>query len=267
MSSIPRYVLLLLLLAVPLSGSDFPEIQRRGSLRALVVLDTRRPEFFALPPARPGFDRELIAGFAQRHQLKLEVVTLPGWDDLIPALLANKGDVIVGGFRDTEARRRSVAFSVETFPTRIVVVTLKPHRVVKTAAELRTERVGVMKGTAMADAAVAAGVPPRNLDDGIAVGSYAEALHAGRITAGIWSIDRAIPAQREDPDLQLGMFLERPGTLAFAVRKDDPQLLAAINDQISNVRRSGAWSQLVVKYFGENALALLKVAGGQTSGR
>jgi ABC-type amino acid transport substrate-binding protein len=117
-----------------------------------------------------------------------------------------------------------------------------------------------MKGTAMAEAAVAAGVPPRNLDDGIAPGAYGEALHAGQITAGVWSVDRAIPAQREDPNLEFGMFLGRPGSLAFAVRKEDSQLLGAINDQITSVRRSGSWSQLVVKYFGENALGLLKVA-------
>jgi ABC-type amino acid transport substrate-binding protein len=56
------------------------------------------------------------------------------------------------------------------------------------------------------------------------------------------------------------MFVDRPGALAFAVRKEDAQLLAAINDQVSDLRRSGAWSRLVVKYFGANALDLLKGA-------
>ncbi len=91
------------------------------------------------------------------------MVTLASWDDLIPALLARKGDVIVGGYRDTEVRRKSVAFSAETFPTRMVVVTLKPHPVVRTLEQLRTEKVGAMKGTAMAEAALAAGVPRQNL--------------------------------------------------------------------------------------------------------
>jgi membrane-bound lytic murein transglycosylase F len=252
--------LLVLALAAPLAATDLSDIKSRGSLRVLVVLDTRRPEFFALDPASPGFDHEVIEGFARRHQLKLDVVKLPSWDDLVPALLAGKGDVIVGGFRDTEARRKSVAFSAETFPTRMVVVTLKPHRVVQTLEQLRTEKVGAMKGTAMVEAVAAAGVPSQNVDDGVATWSYVDALHAGRVTAVAWSVERAIPAQREDPNLQLGMFLDGPGALAFAVRPQDTKLLAALDDHISGVRRSGVWSRLVVKYFGANALDLLKQA-------
>jgi len=248
------------LLAGGLSSADFPDIQSRGALRVLVVLDTRRPEFFAIPPAAPGFDREILEGFARRHKLRLEVVTLPSWDELIPALVARKGDVIAGGFRDSEARRKSVAFSAEVFPSRMLVVTRKPHRVVKTLEELRTEKVGTMKGTAMAEAVAAAGVPRENFDDRIPVGSFAEALQSGRITAAAWSIERAIPGQREDPSLQFGMYLGPPGSLAFATAKGDTQLLAAFNEHLQAFRKSGGWSQLVVKYFGANALAILQQA-------
>jgi ABC-type amino acid transport substrate-binding protein len=132
--------------------------------------------------------------------------------------------------------------------------------VVTTLEQLRTEKVGAMKGTAMADAVVAAGVPAHNVDDGVAAWSYVEALHARRVTAVAWSVERAMPAQREDPDLQMGMFLDRPGALAFAVRRQDTNLLSALNDHISGVRQSGVWSRLVVKYFGADALDLLKQA-------
>lgn len=255
-----RMALLLWALHAPLVAADLPEVQGRGALRVLVVLDARRPEFFAQSPVLPGFDHELIEGVARAHRLKLQVVALPSWDDLVPALLAGKGDVIVGGFRDTEARRKSVAFSAETFPTRTVVVTLKPHRAVKTLAELRAEKVGVMKGTSMAEAVAAAGVPESNLDDGIAAWSYVDALRDGRVTAVAWSVERAFPAQRQDPSLQLGLYLDKPGSLAFAVRREDTKLLAALNEHIGGVRRSGSWSRLVVKYFGESALELVKQA-------
>jgi ABC-type amino acid transport substrate-binding protein len=103
-------------------------------------------------------------------------------------------------------------------------------------------------------------VPAHNVDDGVAAWSYVEALHARRVTAVAWSVERAMPAQREDPDLQMGMFLDRPGALAFAVRRQDTNLLSALNDHISGVRQSGVWSRLVVKYFGADALDLLKQA-------
>jgi ABC-type amino acid transport substrate-binding protein len=231
----------------------------------LVVLDTIRPEFFSMDAAWPGFDREVLEGFARRHHLRLEIVALPSWDNLIPSLLAGKGDVIAGGFRDSPARRQLIAFSAEVFPSRMLVVTRKPHRVVKTIKELREEKVGTMRGTAMAEAVMTAGVPKANFDDGIPVGSFAQALRSGRITAAAWSIERAMPAQREDPDLQFGMFLGGPGSLAFATAKGDTQLLAALNEHLDAFRKSGAWSQLVVRYFGANSLKVLQQARSETA--
>jgi ABC-type amino acid transport substrate-binding protein len=128
--------------------------------------------------------------------------------------------------------------------------------------ELGKERVGATRGAATAEAVLAAGLSPASLDDSIPIGAYVEALHSGRVSAAVWSVERALPAQREDPTIQLGMYLGKPGSLAFGLRKEDTQLRAALNDHIGRVRRSGAWSRMVIKYFGENALTILQQATG-----
>jgi ABC-type amino acid transport substrate-binding protein len=56
------------------------------------------------------------------------------------------------------------------------------------------------------------------------------------------------------------MFLGPPLSLAYAVRKDEPELLRALNEYIENVRKTPTWSRLVVKYFGEAAPEILKKA-------
>jgi ABC-type amino acid transport substrate-binding protein len=246
-----------------LGARDLPEIKARGSLRVLVVLDAPRPEFFSTDAAKPGFDRELLDGFARTQRLKLEVTTLAAYDDLIPALLARTGDLIAGGYRDSETRRKQIAFSDPVFPNRFVIVTLKPHPVIRTLDELRKERVGTTRGTATAEAVVAAGVPRENIDDGIPLGAYVEALRAGRITAAVWSVERALPAQREDPAIQLGLYVGRPGSLAFGVRKEDAGLKTALNAYLQSAHTSGVWSRLVVKYFGEAALPIVQQAAPQ----
>jgi len=240
--------------------ADFPEIEKRGSLRALVMIDKRRPEFFTLDAASPGFDHEVLEGFAQLHHLKLEPVTVPAWDALIPALLDGKGDLIGGRFTVTDSRKKLVAFTAEVFPTRNVVLTREPHRVVRTVEELRAERVGTIKGTSMAEAIAAAAVPPSHVDDGIPAGGFPEALKSGRITAAVWGIESAIAAQSEDPAIQIGLFLGPPSSLAYAVRKGDIALIEALNDYITNLRHTPTWNRLVVKYFGEAALEILKKA-------
>jgi ABC-type amino acid transport substrate-binding protein len=242
------------------AAADFPEIQKRGTLRVLVMLDQRRPEFFTLDHKTPGFDHEVLQRFAQLHHVFLQPVPVPSWDALIPALLAGKGDLVAGRFTVTESRKKLVDFTTEVFPTRNVVLTRRPHRVVQTLEELRTEKVGTIKGTSMAEAIAAAAVPPARVDDGIPAGGFAEALKSRRITAAVWGVESAIAAQREDPAIQIGMFLGPPTSLAYAVRKNDDALLEALNDFISNLRRTATWNRLVVDYFGADALEVLKKA-------
>lgn len=260
-SLIAALAALLLAGAAAPARADLAEIQKRGRLRVLVMPDTRRPEFFSVKPAAPpGFDHELLLAFAKLHRLTLEPVAVGSWDALIPALNDGKGDLVAGRFTATAARSKLVAFSKEVFPTRNVVITRKPHRPVASLEELRAERVGTIKGTSMAEAIATAAVPPANVDDSLAAGSFGEALKSGQVTAAVWGVESAIALQREDPEIQLGMFLGPPGSLAWAVRKDSPQLLQALDEYIENTRRTPTWNRLVVKYFGEAAPEVLRKA-------
>jgi ABC-type amino acid transport substrate-binding protein len=103
-------------------------------------------------------------------------------------------------------------------------------------------------------------VPPANVDDAVVSGQLPAALRSGRVTAVVLGVESAIVAQRDDPAIQLGMFLGPPGSLAYAVRREDSQLLQALNEYVEATRRTPTWSRLVVKYFGERAPEILKKA-------
>lgn len=246
------------------AATDFDQIRVHGTLRVLAVLDPKRPEFFSTRPGRPpGFDHEILRGFADLHRVKLSVVPVDSWDGLIPALLDGRGDVIAGRFTVTDTRRKSIDFTSQVFPYRMVVMTRKPHKVVTTLAELRREKVGTMKGTNMAEVIAKLDVPAGNVDDAIPTGGFVDALRSGRITAAVWGVESAIASQKDDAAIQLGMFVGEPGSLAFGVRKTDPALLAALNEYVENFRRSPSWSRLVVNYFGKDAPDILKKARGE----
>jgi len=255
----PVWLFLVLTLVPALHAADLPAIRDRGRLRVLTVLVNQQNDFISAQPGR-GFDRELLEGFATLERVNLEMVAQSSWDALVPALLAGKGDLIAGRFTMTEGRRKVIAFTSEVFPTRNVVLTRKPHRVVTTLEEFRAERVGTVKGTSMAEAVAAAGIPGGNVDEAIPTGTLPAALKAGRVTAVVLGIENAIDAQRQDPELQLGLFLGPPGSLAYGVRKEDTGLRQALSDYIDNLRRTPTWSRLVVKYFGEAAPEILRKA-------
>lgn len=249
------------LAAVSAAGADLAEIQERGVLRVLVMPAPDEAHFFnTASTGEPGFDREIVESFAQLHDLKTEVVTVSSWGALVPALLEARGDLIAGTFTATEARRQKIAFTVEVFPTRIVVVTRAPAPPVASVEELRRMRVGCIPGSSPAAALRAAGVPPANVVDDIPSGGLLEALENGHVDAAVLEAPAAILAHRADPAVRLGTFLGPPTSLAYGVRKEDTALLAALDEFLSNQRRGLGWSRLVVKYFGEAAPEILKRA-------
>jgi ABC-type amino acid transport substrate-binding protein len=242
--------------------ADLAEVKTRGQLRVLGVLAAKTGDEFLNKSdvGAPGFDREILEGFARLHRVTLEVIALPSWDGLVPALVAGKGDVIAGRVTVTESRRKLIDFTSEVFPTRHVVFTRKPHRVVTTVEQLFEEKVGTVKGTSMAEVIAQTGVPPARVDDTVPTGTLPLALKEGRITAAVLGVENAIAAQRRDPEIQLGMFLGAPGSLAYGVRKEDAVLRKALTEYIDNFRRTPAWNRLVVKYMGEAAPEVLRRA-------
>jgi ABC-type amino acid transport substrate-binding protein len=254
-------IAVLLLAAAPAWSADLAEIKQRGALRVLGVLDTREPEFFSLKSeAAPGFDVEILTGFAKVHKVELKLVPAGGWGGLVPALIEGKGDVIAGRFSATPQRRRSILFTQEVFPTRTVVVTRKPHPGVQTLEQLKAERVGTIVGTSMYEALLAAGLPPAAIDATLDSGGLASALRGGAISAGVWWLEGAMLAQLKDRDLSLGLALGPPESLAYGVRKEDQALLAALNQHLEVVRSTGTWQRLALKYFGDATPAILKRA-------
>ena len=179
-------------------------------------------------------------------------------DERINALVKGRGDVIGGGLVETPARREKVAFSVEVFPVRHVVVTRKGRAPVRTLEELRREKVGTVPATSWAEEVKAAGLSGDQVVSFNHADEMMEALRAGRISAVVLSIVWAIPEMRKDPELQLGLLVGPATRVGFGLRKEDPLLRQALNDYLTKVRRTESWSRLVLKYFGENGLEILR---------
>jgi ABC-type amino acid transport substrate-binding protein len=255
-----RVVVLLSVFLAAATGAgalDLPDIKKRGTLRVLAVPDEREPEFLSLKPGTaPGFDREILEGFARTQGLQLEFVPVPTWQALVPWLVDDKGDLVAGRVSDTPNRRLHADFTREVFPTRIVAVNRKPRAPIGALGELTQLRVGTILGTSMVDAMKAAGVPTQRIVP-LTSGMLSEALREGKADAVVWALEGAILAQRRDPALQIGPFLGLAESLAYGVRKDAPLLLRALNEHIGTVRRTGTWNRLVVKYFGDAAPAIL----------
>jgi polar amino acid transport system substrate-binding protein len=243
----------------PGHGADLEEIRARGTLRVLAADDESPMWFSTVDGPTPGFEREVLEGFARLHQLKFVVVPIVRWEEALPDLLKGKGDLLAG-LNQTEARRKVIDFTTELLPARNVVVTLGP-RVVRTLDEFRRERVAVVPQTTWWDAAVAAGVPATRLLSVPDVPGAIQALREDQAGAAVIDVVDFFFERRKDPELKLGPTLGAATSSVWGVRKEDPQLRRALDLYLEGLRKSPAWSRLVVKYFGEDALAILGRGG------
>ena len=252
-------------LAVSLAGVSVfaapPEAAAEKTFRVLVMPDAR-PEFFAAEPnpVHPGFEREILEGFVRARKMRLVVIRANDWDDLMTTLREGRGDVIAGHFTDTEERRKTIDFTHGVMPTQTVLITRKPGPRITSPEDLAKRKIGAVKGGASLKAVVAAGAPKANIDESATQDKMVELLQSGRVSALARALPLAILNQREDPALELGMYVGPRTHFAWGVRKGDAALRDALNEHLAMVRATGAWSRFVVKYFGEAAVDMIKQA-------
>ncbi|MCH2155794.1 MAG: transporter substrate-binding domain-containing protein [Opitutales bacterium] len=109
-----RFILLLLtftLASAPFvfSQTIWEKVQDRGTLR--VGMSTFVPWAMRDKAGNLiGFEIDVAKQFAEDHGLEIEFVPT-AWDGIIPALLASKFDVIIGGMTITPERQNTVDFS------------------------------------------------------------------------------------------------------------------------------------------------------------
>ena len=78
------------------AAADLAGIKARGSLRVLAAAD-EDPVWFSLRAGpSPGFEREVLEGFARLHKLRFEAIPVARWEEAIPMLLRQDGDVVGG---------------------------------------------------------------------------------------------------------------------------------------------------------------------------
>lgn len=249
--------------AVQTAGGDLAEIRQSGVLRVVIDRDTL-PELFAPgSDARPGFEQEILQGFARHQGLRLEVVQVAAVEERIPALLAGQADVGAGVVVTAE-RRKVVDFTREVLPIRHVAVSLASQPPLATVEALRRVRVGTIRGSSWADEVARAGVPADRIDGSFESASdIVQALRAGRIGATVLSVVWAMSERSRHPDLELGVLLGEPTSLSFAVAKDRPQLRAGLDAYLHSMYAAALWDRLVVKYFGNAGLDLLRKSRGR----
>ena len=246
-------------------------MRERRQVRALVVQD--RTGFF-LDRGRPrGLQVELLEAWedrlnkgAGRRERRVQVVYVPvPFDELVPGLLAGRGDIAAAGLTVTPERREEVAFSAPYLSdVDELFVASRSAKPIDGLDDLAGRRVHVPRATsfvghlrAFSDELVGRGLRPLEIvevDPRLDVEDLLEMVHAGIFeltvadehVALLWARVLDGIVVREDLPLRDG------GEIAWAIRPESRELRASLDAFVKENRRGSLLGNVLFRrYFAD----------------
>lgn len=263
-------------LAQPLLG-DLDAMLARRTIRVLTTYNKtgyfiykgvqRGVTYDAFIEVEKRLNEQLRKQKSLKRHLKLHLVFIPvAREALLEALIAGKGDIAAANLTITERRKlQGVRFTdplLENVRELLISGPVSPK--VESAADLAGQRVYVRPSssyfeslTAYNQARKAAGEPlvdiqpaPEALEDEDLV----EMVNAGLLPFIVMDEHKARFWQKIFPAIRIH---EQPvfrqgGVIAWAVRKESPQLLAMLNEQIAALRGKHSGDAILARYLKQN---------------
>jgi membrane-bound lytic murein transglycosylase MltF len=187
------------------------------------------------------------------------------FDRMLPALLEGRGDIAAAGITITPERSQKVAFT-QPYINNIneIVVTSKKAKGLKTAQELSGRNVIVVAGSSYVQHLerlnknlALQGIAPvkiKSADENLEAEDILQMVNAGiynltvvdEHVADLWSNMLNNLVLRKD------IVINRGGNIAWAVRKDSPQLLASLNKFVRSHRQGTLIGNILLKRYFED---------------
>ena len=193
-----------------------------------------------------GIDVEICRAVAERMGKEFQCETVD-FDSVIPAVVSGKADLAAAGITITEDRKKNVDFSIPYVKTGIVVISKKSNPFTS-VEQLKGKKIGVQSGTTSENFVVSElkQEPERLRSPAEAVAG----LKSGRNDFVIADIDPAKNCVKGEADLQLSDFITSE-EYAIAIRKGQPELLAAINATITELKANGKLAKWIADFTAE----------------
>lgn len=195
-----------------------------------------------------GFDVDIANEIADAIGVEL-VIQEMDFDALVSALPAGKVDVVISGMNPTEERAKVVDFSDIYYNSQHgILVRTEDADKYKTFADLEGAKVGAQLGSTQEQIAKAE-IPNADLQLLANVNNLILELKSGKVDAIVMEKPVAEMAVKNNPDLAVGepTYEEKTGGNAVGVAKNNPELLAKINEVINELNESGKMDDYILK--------------------
>ena len=225
-------------------------IRSTGKLRLITANSLNTYSYYEGQPT--GFEYDLALEFAKYLNVELDVVT-PGWNNLFVYLTQDKGDFIAAGISITTQRLEDAAFSIPymTIQQRVI-----HHNLIfgpKNIEDLRFRTFHVRRDTSYhyrLEQIQASGIALNYiLHDNIPTEELIAMVNRREIRFTIADSNIALLNQRYYPDIRIGIPIQERESLAWAVRKNDTDMIVEINRFFLHANATGILRKITNKYY------------------
>lgn len=235
------------------SKTDLLEkIQKNGKLVVGMSADYSPYEFHYIDENGKdvigGFDVDIANEIANKIGVDL-VIQEMDFDALVSALPAGKVDLVISGMNPTEERAKVVDFSEVYYNSKHgILVRAEDADKYQTFADLEGAKVGVQLGSTQEKIAKTE-IPNVNLQQLSNINNLILELKAGKVDAIVMEKPVAEMAVKSNPELAVGkpIYEEQTGGNAVGIAKNNPQLLAKVNEVITELNESGKMDEYIAK--------------------
>src|SRR5260221_7568275 len=243
------------LLASKVQAASFDEIKKRGLIVA--TEDDFRPFEFVKDGKPTGFDNELIEDLRKYAPFEIKQEILP-WTGILAGVSTGKYDVAITAAIITKERKQSLDFTSPIADATHYYVKRKDDKSISSIKDLSGKIVGVQAGSALLARLPELGTMLQK--DGGKLGkiveytSYPEAyqdLALGRVDYVVNTVINLKTLVAEKPVFEVAQAVPGKSFPAWAVAKDNKELLDFLNGFIAKEKESGRISEVQKKWVGE----------------
>lgn len=253
MKTTARALLALTLLsgsALAQSGNELAAIQAAGSIK-FGTEGTYPPYTYHDASGKlVGFDVDIARAVAAKMGVKPEFVE-GRWDGLIAGLSARRYDAVINQVGITPERQAKFAFSDPYITSKAVLIVRDNNAQIKSFADLRDQKAAQSLTSNYAKLAQKYGaelVPTDGFNQSL------ELVISGRAAATLNDNLSYLDFRQHKPNapLKVVAVAEQGADSAILVRKDQPQLVQALNQALSEIRADGTYHTISQRYFGSD---------------
>jgi membrane-bound lytic murein transglycosylase F len=240
---------------------DLDSIRQRG--RLILLTENSASTYYLYRGQAKGFDFEMIKALAKHLNVRLEVKILDDVDQMFAMLNKGEGDIIASNLTALEERQRVVNFTSPVYQTRQILVQRKYDRanpdslfpLIQDTTELSRTPLWVHRYSSFyhelkrKSALMGGQLEIHEAPGEISTDDLIRLTADGQIPATVTDENLATLQHFDYPELDMSVALTPPQNIAFAVRKNAPGLLGAIDEWLALPVTQNKLKRTFEKYF------------------